>query len=224
MGRRFISVLIAAALLSAASTAQLRGGFRGSGRGGHGFGAPLGGHHRDGFARGYFAGDTAFFYDDYPFASAMPEPSQFVVTQSPSAVEEKPIRAASLLIELQGNRYVRYGGMARSGEADGSVREIAATGTTPGSTAGTTHVAPPNLPPTVLVYRDGHRESVVDYAIVGRIMYAHSSGGASDIDTSYGMKNIQLSALDIPATMRANRENGLNFALPSAPNEIVTRP
>jgi hypothetical protein len=85
-------------------------------------------------------------------------------------------------------------------------------------------VASADLSPTVLVYRDGHREEVADYAIVGRIMYAHRSDGAGESDASYGMKNIQLSALDIPATMRANRENGLNFALPSAPNEVVTRP
>jgi hypothetical protein len=222
MARRFISVLIAAALFSPLADAQLRGGFHGSGRGGHGFGTPFGVHHRDGFARGYFAGDTAFFYDDYPFAPAMPEPSQFVVTQSPSAVEERPIRTASLLIELQGNRYVRYGGMARSGEADGSVREVA--GPRASSGVSPVRVASADLSPTVLVYRDGHREEVADYAIVGRVMYAHSSGGVSESDVSYGMKNIQLSALDIPATMRANRENGLNFALPSAPNEVVTRP
>jgi hypothetical protein len=222
MARRFIFVVIAAALLSPASVAQMRPGFRGSARGARGFGTSFGGHHRDAFARGYFVGDTAFFYDDYPFGPAMPEPAppQFVVMQSPAA---PPARIASLLIELQGNRYVRYGGSAPSAEATAAAREIRALEGAPRPAITPSHVAQRDLPPTVLVYRDGHREEVADYAIVGRIMYAHNSNN-DDREASYGMKNIQLSALDISATMRTNREKGVNFALPAAPNEVVTRP
>ena len=90
----------------------------------------------------------------------------------------------------------------------------------PGTQAQTTAA---DLAPTVLVYRDGHREEVPDYVIVGRVIYAHTNRDR-DSEGDYDMTNIQLSALDIPATMRANRENGVRFVLPAGPNEVITRP
>ena len=81
--------------------------------------------------------------------------------------------------------------------------------------------ATPELLATVLVYRDGRREEVPDYAIVGRVLYAHNIAGD---EPAYGVKNIQLSELDLPATVKANRENGISFVVPTGPNEVVTRP
>src|SRR6202041_660919 len=80
-------------------------------------------------------------------------------------------------------------------------------------------------PPTVLIFRDGHREEVADYAIVGCVIYAHRARASGDDDQNgYGLNNIQVSALDVPATVRMNRENGVSFVLPDGPNQVLTRP
>lgn len=217
MARRFIIALLAAAVLTPLTTAQMRGGFRGSARGARGFRSSFIGHHRSAVASGYFFGDTPFFYDDYPFE---PAPPQVIVVQAPAAADTRPAKPAPLLIELQGDRYVRYGGVAQSTQPDAGTREASALEATSRQKVTPPHLASPDLPPTVLVYRDGHREEVADYAIVGRVIYAHNN----DEQTGYGLKNIEVSALDIPATMKTNRENGVNFALPAGPNEVVTRP
>jgi hypothetical protein len=76
------------------------------------------------------------------------------------------------------------------------------------------------LAPTVLIFRDGHREQVPEYAIVGGTIYASGDYWQS----GHWTKSIQLSALNIAATIQANHEAGVRFTLPSAPNEVVTRP
>jgi hypothetical protein len=204
----------------------MRGGYHGAGRAmGSSFGrSSLGqstfGRHRNNVPRGYFVGDSAFLWDDYPFGSATPEYTPpYLVMQAPATAEAAPPKVASLLIELQGDRYVRYGGVARSEDADVRSREAAVLA----SSRPEITVAGPNLAATVLVYRDGQREEVADYAIVGRTMYAHRSG-KNDGQMAYGLADIQLSALDIAATTAANRANGVNFVLPTAANQVVTRP
>jgi hypothetical protein len=72
----------------------------------------------------------------------------------------------------------------------------------------------------VLVYRDGHHEQVFDYVIANGNLYARGDYYRDGFWT----KTVQLSALDIPATLRANSDAGVKFMLPSAPNEVVTRP
>lgn len=221
MARRLILVVLAAALLAQVSAAQRRRGFRGAGRGGRGFG-PSFGHHHDGVPRGYFLGDTAFLYDDYPFAPAVPEIQSPlpIVMQAPPSAEAAPVRIASLLIELQGDRYVRSGGVPRSTDADSPRREMPVLGGASRSSAAL-RVPQPDLPSTVLIYRDGRHEEAADYAIVGRVMYAHKR---QDGQIAYALSNIPLSALDIPATVAANHEKGVSFLLPAGSNEIVTRP
>jgi len=222
MARRLIpgsaaALMIAVMLAMAAMpvcVAQRHGGFGGS----HGFsGAGRGGflgRERNEFARGYFLGDYPLFYDDYPFAPAVADVGpQMIVLQQPAAETPSRPRPAPLLIELPGDRYVRYGGAGRSSEeSQSSERNAGQRESSPD---------PPQLAATVLIYRDGHREQIPDYAIVGGVLYAHNAGVA---EPGYGLRNIQLSALDIAATMRANQENGINFVLPAGPNEVVTRP
>jgi hypothetical protein len=227
MARKFIFVVMAAALLSPACVAQMRGGFRGSARGARGFGGSFRGRQRDALARGYFVGDTAFLYDDYPFGPAMPEtaPPQFVLMQAPAAAEAPSVKIASLLIELQGDRYVRYGGVTRPAQPDAGTRGVSTLETTSRPTITPSQIARQDLPPTVLVFRDGHREEVADYAIVGRVIYAHRAGASGNDDQNgYGLNNIQVSALDVPSTVRTNRQNRVNFVLPAGPNQVVTRP
>jgi hypothetical protein len=218
MPRRFILVLLLSALLPLLAHAQRRGGSGHSARSTPGF---LG-HHRS-VPTGYFLGDTPFFYNDYPFDQAVPEyaPSQPVIMRA-AADTPSEARPAPLLIELQGDRYVRYGGVQQSSPRDTPAAKIPRPeiSANPGAEAQT---AAADLAPAVLVYRDGHREEVPDYVIVGRVIYAHTNRDR-DSEGDYTMSNIQLSALDIPATMRANRDHGVRFVLPAGPNEVVTRP
>ncbi len=75
----------------------------------------------------------------------------------------------------------------------------------------------PEPPATVLVFRDGRRSEVRNYAIVGELFY--------DLSDRLPRK-ILLANLDLEATIAANEERGLQFLLPTAssPNQVITRP
>jgi hypothetical protein len=62
-------------------------------------------------------------------------------------------------------------------------------------------------PTTVLVFKDGHRSEVVNYAIVGDTLFDFSG------DRTH---KIPIADLDIPATQRANDASGVEFRLPPA--------
>jgi len=90
------------------------------------------------------------------------------------------------------------------------------------SPAPVTAAAPParNLPPAVLIFRDGHSEEVHDYTIANGVLYARG-----DFYTDgYWNKKIDLSALNLTATMQTNSTHNLKFVIPSSPNEVITRP
>jgi hypothetical protein len=61
--------------------------------------------------------------------------------------------------------------------------------------------------PTILVYRDGHRTEVLNYAIVGQTLY--------DLGTFVAHK-IPLSDLNLKATIQANEDQGVEFSLPAS--------
>ena len=82
-------------------------------------------------------------------------------------------------------------------------------------------VQPPReLPPAVLVFRDGRREEVSDYTIMNGTMYSKADYWTSGSWT----KKIQIADLDVPATVKINQERGVKFVLPASPNEVVMRP
>ena len=58
--------------------------------------------------------------------------------------------------------------------------------------------------PTVLVFRDGHKQEVNNYAIMGQTVYV--------FDTR--TQKIALGDLDVPATIKANDDRGIAFQLP----------
>ncbi len=60
--------------------------------------------------------------------------------------------------------------------------------------------------PTVLVFRDQHRAEIQNYAIVGGTLYEFASQQT---------RKIMLSQLDVPATVRANEERGVEFRVPA---------
>jgi hypothetical protein len=59
--------------------------------------------------------------------------------------------------------------------------------------------------PTVIVFRNGKREEVTNYAIMGETLYVFDQG----------RKKIALADLDIAATVKANDDRGMEFRVPA---------
>jgi len=74
------------------------------------------------------------------------------------------------------------------------------------ATPPTTRSAVEQASPTVLVFRDGHRSEVQNYAIVGQTLWVFTERHAN---------KYPLSDLDLPATKASSEERGGEFALPS---------
>ncbi len=227
MDRRFIPVLFAALLGAAPLAAQVRGavsapasagsahvsagrGFTGSVhvRGGHPF------RHRGGFFPGYW-----YPYPDYDYyepAEAEPPAPGVTVVQAPAAAPPEPA-AEPLLLEWRGDHFVRVNpadyslepgpAPAANSRRDAAARKNAAQ-------------PPQELPPAVLVFRDGHKEDVRSYTIIGRLIYTNADYWTQGSWT----KKIQIADLDLPSTLKLNQERGSNFSLPSGPNEVMIRP
>ncbi len=60
--------------------------------------------------------------------------------------------------------------------------------------------------PTTLVFRDGHTQEVTNYAIMGQTLYVFDNK----------TKKIALADLDVPATVKANDDEGVEFEVPKA--------
>lgn len=172
-----------------------------------------GAHQRSGlFPLGLFP-----YYDESPSGSDVPAaPSQTLVRtlQSPPAPPPQP-----LMIELQGDRYVRV-----ASSDDSGMRMIASDLTEANFSNAPSVTAKPSaqreLDPVVLIFRDGHRENIFDYTIADGTLYAQAD---FHVDGSWS-KQIALSSLNLPDTIEANQSRGVPFRLPSAPNEIIIRP
>jgi len=207
-------LIIALLFATFAPTAMAQGragiGFRGFHNGG------FAGHHGRGFGRSWGWYGDPFFYSDYAPQPAYEAPSpSVVIVQPPAAATQPPEpKPEPLMLEWQGDRYVRFSGQnesaasvpldySRAGESPTQARSL-----------------PAQLPPAVLVYRDGHHEAVSDYVIADGNLYARGDYYRDGFWT----KTVQLSALDLPATLAANSASGVKFVLPSGPNEVVTRP
>ncbi len=71
-------------------------------------------------------------------------------------------------------------------------------------------IAPPSAQetkpgvPTILVFRDGHQQEVTNYAIMGQTVYVFDNR----------TKKIALADLDVPATVKANDDQGVEFQVP----------
>ena len=172
-------------------------------RGGRTFNHP---YRRYGNPYGYaFYGAPYYFSDDYGPSEAdyRPEPAPPPVVQ---VAQQKPEPLPDpVLLELRGNQWVKVGNF---GEASQQALNLSAS-------------APAkDIPPAVLVYRDGHSEEVSSYSIIGRMMYTKSDYYSSGSWT----RTIQLADLDLPATLKQNQQRGVKFDLPSGPDEVVIRP
>lgn len=164
----------------------------------------------DRLQRPFFFGGAPWYYDDYDTSNSViienvvPAPEK----ATERVIEEPP--PAALIIEREGNTWVR--------------RRVATTA--PGQSGQQTTApepqplperAPQPLAEATLVFRDGHRQNVATYTIFGGALYYSMPAWAPQ-------QRVLLSALDLPATISANRDQGIAFRLPNSPNEVVTRP
>jgi hypothetical protein len=173
-------------------------------------GVPL---NREGHRRG--GGRNAFFYGGWPyFPPEYEDASEPVVYVQPPAAPASPAPQprqeavpSAALLELQGNQWVK-------------VTSFTSTQVPAGSGSSTSPVVPKELPPAVLVYRDGHSEEVSSYSIIGATLYTKSDFWTSGAWS----RKIQIADLDLPATVKQNRDRGIKFDLPSSPDEVILRP
>jgi len=158
------------------------------------------------YSYGYGLYGAPYYYsDDYGPSEVdyRPEPAPQLVP----VVQEKPEPLPDpVLLELHGNQWVKVGNF---GEA--SQQALSSSSATAGAK---------EIPPAVLIYRDGHSEEVSSYSIIGGAMYTKSDYYSSGNWT----RTIQLADLDLSATLKENQQRGVKFELPSGPNEVVIRP
>jgi hypothetical protein len=221
---------VAAAFLASSAAAQVHGmratapAFRNGGSfrlGGGNVRARL----RRSFNRSLLLSSPYFYPDyDYDYEPPTPEmgPVHVVVMQpaQPPAAVTSPIEP--LLMEYHDGRWVRILNNGQRPEFPQSAQPNSGQPSTlrpvvtPPKEAAQT---PPELPPTVLVFRDGRQEEVKKYTIIGNVIYT----GADYWSSGSWTTEIPMALLDIPATLKINAEHGGKFNLPSGPNEIVIR-
>ncbi len=200
---------------------------------------------RAGHARAFFY-PLAFsdpFYSDYLSSTGYPVASQppvIILQTAPSASQAERLSspgespAQPLMIELQGDRYVRVSGEEMPG-AQFIDSEAVAGASTSGrkpraSDSGipasgipysvTPAVAAKELPPAVLVFRDGRSEEVSEYTIADGVLYTRSDY----YTTGSWNRKIALSSLNLSETVKSNQARGVRFRLPSASNEVIVGP
>jgi hypothetical protein len=156
-------------------------------------------------------------------ANRRPRPSSRPLSLPPAAAASKP----GLVLELQGDHWVRlinYGELQTGEQTSQPALETGSKSPSPVPTANPhrTQAAKPSsqLPPAVLVFRDGHEEEIRKYTIVGTTIYTSSDYWNSGSWT----RKIQIADLDVPETLKLNQERGAKFTLPSGPNEVMMRP
>jgi hypothetical protein len=183
------------------------------------------------------------YYDsDYGFDSEVaPQPEVVVVPAvAPAQPAPPPPPLEPLLIEWKGDHFERMtlsqrnAGKDQSGpdySAKFAVRSSAPSSAPAGSLRAarkgsalrlreSAPEAVRELPPAVLVFRDGRTEEVSSYTIMSGTIYSK----ADYWTTGAWTRKIQIADLDVPATLKLNHDHGLKFVLPGSPNEIVTRP
>ena len=255
MPNRFTLAILAAAISISPVTAQMRGAGSGtvgsrSGVGAGGVGGVARFHQGHPFERRSIFLSYPYFYSDSDYASGEgSQQPQVVVVQAlaPAVPPAPPAPRESLLIEWQGDRFVRTtmseqvlaGTQIAPDYAEKSVSPLAASGrslpgrtvlsrSVPGRSAlgqsvpgQKSAVQPPHdLPPAVLVFHDGRKEEVSEYTIMSGTIYSK----ADYWSTGSWTRKIQIADLDVPATLKLNQERGVKFALPSSANEVVIRP
>jgi hypothetical protein len=176
------------------------------------------------------SGLAPYFYSDYDSGSGtieVPTNQNVERTAQPASPAPVPTPPQSLLLELHGDHWVRITNYGQS-QTDGQSSELEPQqasdlpSATPANAARRIPAAAPpsELPPAVLVFRDGHKEEIGKYVIVASTIYTSADHWSSGSWT----RKVQIVQLDVPATLKLNQERGTKFSLPSGPNEVMIRP
>ena len=177
-----------------------------------------------------FSSGSAFapyFYSDYDYDSEPQTvdapPAQIIEqTAEPASAAPVPNRAGALVLELQDDHWVRITNSGQSqtgGQSSQLQSESLASLPTAAPRRIQAEALPSELPPAVLVFRDGHREEIRKYIIEGATIYIRTNSWS----TGSWTRKIQVVELDVPATLELNQERGAKFSLPSGPNEVMIR-
>jgi hypothetical protein len=124
-------------------------------------------------------------YDSYAYSGIGPQPAY------PAYADEQQVGLAEQMRQQNVGIYRRY-----PYSTDPSVATTAQPAPAP----------EPDRPPTVLVYRDGQRAEIGNYAVVGQTLWIFSEDRA---------KKVPLAQLDLDATRKANDDRGVEFAVPA---------
>jgi hypothetical protein len=237
---RFALAILAAALMILPVAAQIRATGAGAGFGIiAGTGSRATGHALVNGQAHFHQGNTSgrslllpypYFYSDLDGSSYSQEAQPQVIVVPAAAPATPPAPAPprqSLLIEWQGDRFVRTTMSANDSAAGQIAPDYSEKSVLPQSPG--RRLAPGRqvatqplreLPPAVLIFHDGRKEEVSEYTITSGIIYSK----ADYWTTGSWTRKIQISDLDVPATMKANQQRGLKFVLPGTSNEVITRP
>jgi hypothetical protein len=228
------AVMLGAALLAPTSSAQIHGmrGPRGAPRRGSSFGLT----GSEGTARPSnrrFLDNSAFLFypyfypdSDYEDEKNIPEPAPAPVQVLVGTPAPSPAPAVHtvepLLLENRDGKWVRIPTGNQLPTTPQSVQPATAQASKPrpGAPELAEAVAPlPKLPPAVIVFRDQHVEELGKYMILGDTLFTN----ADYWTTGAWSRKIPLKELDIPASLKLNKERGTKFSLPASPNEVVLR-
>jgi hypothetical protein len=167
------------------------------------------------------------YYDDYNDYDSgdgreevLPPPiPQAAAPHEPAAPVKSP---EALVMELRGDHWVRLTGMGPmeiAGQSSGAQSEGSRSAETKGPSASLRAQEVRELPPALLVFRDGHQEEAAKYTIVGSTIYLKRDYWS----TGEWTRKVAIADLNLAATLQANQARGANFSLPSRPSEVVVR-
>ena len=139
----------------------------------------------------------------------------------PDAPPAQPKQAVEPeLLELQDGHLVRVAPYGQPQTAGQSYKpEAQKTAARPARSRPTEAAKPiSDAPPSaILVFRDGHKEEIGKYCIMGSTIRITTDYW----NTGSWTRTVKLSDLDIPATLKLNQERGTNFRLPTGPHEVM---
>jgi len=201
-------------------------------RGGFGFGhrpgfgvlfGPRRFHHRHIFFRRtpffnpFFSADPFFFGNSFPVYPYYPYglQSNFVYSNAAMQAADDYSGSQNAVLSNEVSRLQAEVDVLREQQAEQAQRQqhaLKAPSGTPRHLPSTRPRQEAPAPPTVLIYRDGRRVEVSNYAIVGQTLWIFSEERA---------RKIALAALDLDATLQANKDRGVEFDVGPPPSPSV---
>ena len=176
-----------------------------------------------------FLNDSAFLYppyfypdDEFDYGSVAPEapPVQMVVAQAapPPAPAASPVEP--LLLENRGGQWVRIPTGNQMAISQSGKPDIAQAPSLQPGIAIPTETAPPlpELPPAIVVFRDGHMEEVAKYMIQGNILFTNAMSKARLLEADAGDVISRRLAL-----LTGSWESRLTTKLSSTPSDQLPR-